>query len=285
LRLAAVALTLALAGALSLVAHAAPLAAPNDVATKQQLRGHLPDLGETPSLRTFVAADAYDSYRASSGQGDVFPPANRLFMSFDKEILALYTRGNDSGGRCLRSGTSASLSGDTVTLDLQWEAGTCGAPATAHYPFVLVSLSRTLESGTSWIQANRMVCAAPPGISPSACATVTATGAPAPTPSQAASGSPSPSATAAATATVPATASPTATPARTPSPTVAAASPSPTPRISATPSGTSVAVGSPSVGPAPSSASNDLFLAVILVALGFGLGAIFILSTRRSGRR
>src|SRR5207244_831409 len=81
-------------------------------------------------------------------------------------ILAVYARGNDSGGRCLRSGPAAALAGDAVTLDLQWEAGTCGAPATAHYPFALVSLSRALDDGGAWIQAGRTVGAAPPGATP-----------------------------------------------------------------------------------------------------------------------
>jgi hypothetical protein len=276
---------LALALALvAIVAVAAPALAANTVAAKQQLRGHLPDLGETPSLRTFATASAYDTYRTSSGQADVFPASDRLFMSWDKELLALYARGNDSGGRCLRSGAAATLTGDAVTLDLQWEAGTCGAPATAHYPFVLVSLARVLDDGSSWIQPSRTVCAAPPGVTPIACASVSTTGSPAPTGAAPTATASVPTATPSAP-TTPGPPIPSQT--RAPSPTVAAAPPSPlpTPASTAAPSASVVAVpnrpgpGAPAPEPGP-----DLFLVVLLIAIGFGLGAIFVLSTRRSRR-
>ena len=264
--------------ALVVLAVAGVASAANTVATKQQLRGHLPDLGEAPSMRVFTTAAAYDGYRTSSGQADVFPASDRLFMSFDKESLALYARGNDTGGRCLRGGPTAALAGDSVTLDLQWEAGTCGAPATAHYPFALVSLSRTLDDGGAWIQAGRTVCAAPPGVTPVACASVSATASPVPTAATpGATGSSAPSPTGA-----PSTAAAT----RTPTPTVAAASPSPslTPTRTGAPSASAVAVASTvPVGPV-AGGGPDLFLIGAVLVLGFGLGAIFVLARRRPRR-
>ena len=264
--------------ALVVLAVAGVASAANTVATKQQLRGHLPDLGEAPSMRVFTTAAAYDGYRTSSGQADVFPASDRLFMSFDKEILTLYARGNDTGGRCLRGGPTAALAGDSVTLDLQWEAGTCGAPATAHYPFALVSLSRTLDDGGAWIQAGRTVCAAPPGVTPVACASVSATASPPPTAATpGATGSSAPSLTGA-----PSTAAAT----RTPTPTVAAASPSPSPvptrTVSSSTSAVAVATTVP-VGPV-AGGGPDLFLVGAVLVLGFGLGAIFVLATRRPRR-
>jgi len=65
-------------------------AAPTLVASKFQLRGHLPELGETSSLRAFLTVAAYDSYRTGLGDANVFPPASSLFMSFDRDILVLY---------------------------------------------------------------------------------------------------------------------------------------------------------------------------------------------------
>src|SRR5438552_12348172 len=132
--------------ALVVLAVAGVASAANTVATKQQLRGHLPDLGEAPSMRVFTTAAAYDGYRTSSGQADVFPASDRLFMSFDKEILALYARGNDTGGRCLRSGPAGALAGAAVTLDPPRDAGTCAPHATAHYPFALVPPSPPLDA-------------------------------------------------------------------------------------------------------------------------------------------
>ena len=37
-----------------------------------QLRGHLQDLGERPSLRVFETNSAYDAFRASLGDANVF---------------------------------------------------------------------------------------------------------------------------------------------------------------------------------------------------------------------
>src|SRR5256712_7432156 len=85
-------------------------------------------------MRVFTTAAAYDGYRTSSGQADVFPASDRLFMSFDKEILALYARGNDTGGRRLPRGPPGALAGAAVKPDLHGEAGTSGAPATPHPP-------------------------------------------------------------------------------------------------------------------------------------------------------
>src|SRR5436189_3778924 len=136
--------------------------AATSVTARAQLRGHLPELGERPTMRVFVTQAEYDTYRNSLGDANVFPPAGSLFMSFDKDILALYTRGNDTGGRCIRTGPNATLDGDTATLDLLFESGTCGAPSTAHYPFILVSLSRTAADGSSWVTPARSVCASAP---------------------------------------------------------------------------------------------------------------------------
>jgi len=47
--------------------------------------------------------------------------------------------------------------GDTATLDLLFESGTCGAPSSAHYPFILVSLARTAADGSSWVTPARSV--------------------------------------------------------------------------------------------------------------------------------
>src|SRR5438270_29305 len=129
------------------------------VTAKAQLRGHLPELGESPTMRVFVTQAAYDTYRNSLGDANVFPAASSLFMSFDKDILALYTRGNDSGGRCIAPSIAANSSGDTATVNLQWQAGTCGAPSGAHYPFILMSLSRTGADGSSWLGTTRQICA------------------------------------------------------------------------------------------------------------------------------
>src|SRR5436190_1682470 len=104
------------------------------VTAKSQLRGHLPELGERPTMRVFVTQDAYDTYRNSLGEANVFPPAGSLFMTFDKEILALYTRGNDTGGRCIGTQISASFSGDTLAATATWQAGTSGAQSAAPSP-------------------------------------------------------------------------------------------------------------------------------------------------------
>src|SRR6266566_3919955 len=150
------------------------------VTAKSQLRGHLPELGERPTMRVFVTQDAYDTYRNSLGEANVFPAASSLFMTFDKEILALYTRGNDTGGRCIGTQISASFSGDTLAATAAWQAGTCGAPSTAHYPFILVSVSRT---ATRSLTPTQTVAAASPTSAPQSAA-------PSPTRSPAAAASP-----------------------------------------------------------------------------------------------
>src|SRR5512132_3889263 len=119
----------------------ADAAAATSVTARAQLRGHLPELGERPTMRVFVNQSQYDAYRNSLGDANVFPAASSLFMSFDRDILALYTRGNDTGGRCIGTQITAALSGDTLSASAVWQAGTCGAPSSAHYPFVLVSFS------------------------------------------------------------------------------------------------------------------------------------------------
>ena len=112
---------------LGLTLLAAPAGAATPIAARIQLRGHLPELGERPAMRVFQTQAAYDSFRTSLGEANVFPATSNMFMSFDRDILALYARGNDTGGRCLRTGPNATLDGDTTTLDLQFESGTCGA--------------------------------------------------------------------------------------------------------------------------------------------------------------
>ncbi|OLC56812.1 MAG: hypothetical protein AUH85_05060 [Chloroflexi bacterium 13_1_40CM_4_68_4] len=257
-------------------ANAAPTAAATSVASKLQLRGHLQELGESPSLRVFLTADAYDTYHRGLGDADVFPASSSLFMSFDREILALYARGNDTGGRCLQTGSAAAVSGDTIALDLSWQSGTCGAPATAHYPFILLSLARQADDRSSWIASGRQVCATAPGIDASrACAPVTAGASPSPSPSPSASPSPSPSATATATAST--IASPTQT--ESPSPT-RTLTPTPTPAPTATRASPS-AVAQASAPPGPDGGTDVLTYG--LIAVGLIIGAIVIaiaLSTR-----
>ena len=109
--------------ALVLTQLATPAGAATGVASRLQLRGHLPELGERPAMRVFQTQAAYDSFRTSLGEANVFPASSNMFMSFDRDILALYIRGNDTGGRCLRTGPSATLDGDTTTLDLLFESG------------------------------------------------------------------------------------------------------------------------------------------------------------------
>jgi hypothetical protein len=224
-------------------------------------------------MRVFQTQAAYDSFRTSLGEANVFPAASNMFMSFDKDVLALYTRGNDTGGRCLRTGPNATLDGDTATLDLQFESGTCGAPSSAHYPFILVSLSRTAADGSSWVTPTRSVCASSPDVSDSrACASLgTSGGTPTPTPLL--------------TPTAPPTATASATPSRTAAPTSVAPSPTPSPQ----PTRSLVAVVSPSRSasasprpPAPDS-STDFLLTAGLVGLGILVG-IVIMAARRPRR-
>jgi len=279
----AIAVVVLAAFALSLLA--APAAAATAVASRLQLRGHLPELGERPAMRVFLTQAAYDSFRTSLGEANVFPASSNMFMSFDRDILALYSRGNDSGGRCLRTGPSATLDGDTTTLDLQFEPGTCGAPSGAHYPFVLVALARTAADGSSWVTAARSVCASAPGVPDSrACASLgTSTTSPSPPPTAAASPSPSPAATVVPTAS----AGPTAS--RTAAPTTAAPTSTAPAATSAAPSPTrsAVAVASPSASATPaatvSGGNNDLLLAAGLVGLGVLIG-IVIMAARRPRR-
>ncbi|HEV8655539.1 MAG TPA: hypothetical protein VGR85_08530 [Candidatus Limnocylindria bacterium] len=259
----------------------APALAATGITSRLQLRGHLPELGERPTMRAFQTQAAYDSFRTSLGEANVFPAPSNMFMSFDKDILALYSRGNDTGGRCFRTGPNATLDGDTVTLDLLFESGTCGAPSGAHYPFILVSLSRTAADGSSWVTPARSVCASAPGVSDSrACASLgTSTTSPSPAPTTAASPTP----TAAATATAPASASPTGS-----------RTAAPTPTVSATPSATrsAVAAASPSAAASASAqpaagGSSDFLVTAGLVALGVLIGIVMMAARRprRSIRR
>jgi hypothetical protein len=257
---------------------AAPAGAATPVPSRLQLRGHLPELGERPAMRVFQTQAAYESFRTSLGEANVFPAPSNMFMSFDRDILALYARGNDTGGRCLRTGPNATLDGDTTTLDLQFEPGTCGAPSNAHYPFVLVALSRTAADGSSWVTPARSVCASAPGVGDSrACASLgTSTTTPSPAPT-AASPTPTvaPTATTAASPTATRTASPTATTAAT-----ATAAPSPTrsPVAVASPTGIPGLTATPAAG-----RDSDFLLTAGLVALGVLIG-IVIMAARRPRR-
>jgi len=266
---------------LGLALLAAPALAATGVPSKLQLRGHLPELGERPTMRVFQTQAAYDGFRASLGEANVFPAASNMFMSFDKDILALYARGNDVGGRCLRTGPSATLDGDTATLDLLFESGTCGAPSGAHYPFILVSLSRTAADGSSWVTPARSVCASAPGVADSrACASL-GTSATSPTPAPTTAASPTPSG--AATATSTAAASPSAS--RSAAPTTAA----PTASATAVPTRSTVAAASPSATtsataqPPASGGSSDFLVTAGLVGLGVLIG-IVIMAARRPRR-
>jgi hypothetical protein len=275
--------------ALVLSLMAAPAGAATPVASRLQLRGHLPELGERPAMRVFQTQASYDSFRTSLGEANVFPASSNMFMSFDRDILALYIRGNDSGGRCLRTGPSATLDGDTTTLDLQFEPGTCGAPSSAHYPFILVALARTAADGNSWITPARSVCASAPGVADSrACASLgTSTTTPSPAPTSAASPSPSPATTAvpttAASPSPSRTAAPTSAAPTTAGPTATTGAPSPT--------RSTVAVASPSAtaspaGP-PAGSNNDFLLVAGLVGLAVLIGIVFMAARRprRSIRR
>ena len=245
------------------------------VTAKAQLRGHLPELGERPTMRVFVTQDAYDTYRNSLGEANVFPPAGSLFMTFDKEILALYTRGNDTGGRCIGTQISASFSGDTLAATATWQAGTCGAPSTAHYPFILVSLSRTATDGTAWLPSARSVCLSVETQDTNACATLSGA-------SSAPSATASPVPTSSAASTPSATAVATATRSPTPTQTVAAASPT---------SGAQSAAPSPTRSPAaaasPPAAAADNGTNILLYAMLIAIVFLVLLSLflSRGGRR
>lgn len=211
---AAAVATVALAAALFVTApaSAAPIAAPSAVATQVQLRGHLPDLGPTPSLRLFVTAAEYDAFHTALGPADIFPPSSGLFSNFSRSILALYARGEDIGNRCITSVGSSSVSAGVVNLTLGWQDGTCGAPAGAHNPFVLVSLLRTANDGSPWLAQLPSVCGAAPGVDGSRVCTLLPS-----------TGTTSPSL--AATPTAKSTAAPSGTAARTTAPSVAVSDP------------------------------------------------------------
>ena len=197
-------------------------------------------------------------------------------MSFDKDVLALYTRGNDTGGRCIGSQAVATFSGDALAATASWQAGTCGAPSTAHYPFVLLALSRTGADGTAWLPSAKSVCLSVESPDGNACATL-------------AGASPAPSATATTPPPTPtsstaptATAAPTATRSLTPSQTVAA--PSPTPAfstISASASRSPVAAASPPAAAADN--GTNFLLYAMLIAIGLLVLVSLLLS--RGGRR
>jgi hypothetical protein len=248
------------------------------VPARYQLRGHLPELGERPTMRVFVTQAEYDAYRNSLGDANVFPAASGLFMSFDKDILALYTRGNDSGGRCIGTQIAANFTGDTLSATAQWQSGTCGAPSNAHYPFILVAVSRTASDGTAWLPSARSVCLSVESQDTNACATLSGSS-PAPSATASAAPSPSPTATAAPASSAP---SPTATRSLTPSQTVAVASPTP----SAT-SAAATASRSPAAAASPPSTTSDSGTNVLLYAMLIAIGFLVLLSLylSRGGRR
>jgi hypothetical protein len=248
------------------------------VPARYQLRGHLPELGERPTMRVFVTQAEYDTYRNSLGDANVFPAASGLFMSFDKDILALYTRGNDTGGRCIGTQIAATFTGDTLTATAPWQPGTCGAPSGAHYPFILVAVSRTSTDGSAWLPSTRSVCLSVESQDTNACATLSGVS-PAPSPTASPTASPTPSATAAAPSATP---SPTATRSLTPSQTVAAASPTPTATTIPTATRPPVAAASPS-STASDSGTNFLLYAM-LIAIGF-LVLLSLFLSRGGGRR
>jgi len=245
------------------------------VTARAQLRGHLPELGERPTTRVFVTQAEYDTYRNSLGDANVFPAASSLFMSFDKDILALYTRGNDTGGRCIGTQIAAAFSGDTLTASAPWQAGTCGAPSTAHYPFILVSLSRTAADGTAWLPSAKSLCFSVESQDTNACATL-AGASPAPT---ASATTPPPTAT---TSAAPSTAAPTATRSLTPSQTVAAASPTPTATTAAASASRSSAAAASPPATAADNGTNFLLYAMLIAIAFLVLLSLFL---SRGGRR
>ena len=259
----------ALAGAQAVAATSVP--------ARYQLRGHLPELGERPTTRVFQTQAAYDAYRASLGDANVFPPASSLFMSFDKDILALYTRGSDTGGRCIATAVSATLDADTLTTNLAWQPGTCGAPLSAHYPFILVAISRSAGDGSAWVQPSRSVCAVVDTADTRACASLGAS----------ASATPSAVATSTAAPSLSPTASPSAIPSasRTVTPTATFTGSqipvSSTAAATAAPTRSQVAAASPTAAAGDTSSGGpDLLFAGALVALG-ALLAIALMAARR----
>jgi hypothetical protein len=259
---------------LSVVAGAL-LGAPADAATavpaRYQLRGHLPELGEQPTMRFFLTQPAYDSFRTDLGGANVFPPASSVFMTFDKDFLALYTRGNDTGGRCIATTVVAAVTGDTLTATFDWQTGTCGGPTSAHYPFILVAISRTAADGSSWMPSARSICGFVGSAATNACASFGGVAAPSPTPPPATSGAPSAPAS---------TATPAATATRTLTPT-ATAPPASTSVATAPPSASRSPIAAASPTPAPANGGGpDLVVAGALVGVGVLVG-ITLMALRR----
>ena len=238
------------------------------VTARAQLRGHLPELGERPTTRVFVTQVEYDTYRNSLGDANVFPAASALFMSFDKDVLALYTRGNDIGGRCIGTQIVAGFSGDALTASAPWQTGTCGAPSTAHYPFILMSLSRTAADGSVWLPTAKSICFSVESPDTNACASLSGA-------------SPLPSASATKSAAPSATVAPTATRSLTPTQTVAAASPTPTTSAVASATRSPAAAASPPATAADN--GTNFLLYAMLIAIAFLVLLSLILS--RGGRR
>jgi hypothetical protein len=237
------------------------------VPVRYQLRGHLPELGEQPAMRLFLTQIAYDKFRTDLGDANVFPPASSLFMSFDKDFLALYARGNDTGGRCIATTAVAGVTGDTLTASLDWQPGTCGGPTTAHYPFILLAISRTASDGSSWMPSARLTCAFVGSSATNACASFGTVAVPSPTTPPAATAVPSAAASSA-------TPTPAATPSRTLTPTAPPASSS-----VATAQPSPVSVASPT--PAPATGNGpDPVVAGALVGVGVLIGIAFMASRR-----
>jgi hypothetical protein len=264
--------------AISVALVGGPAIAAGPVPARYQLRGHLPELGERPTMRVFVTQAEYDTYRSSLGEANVFPAASSLFMTFDKDILALYTRGNDTGGRCIGTQIAASSTGDTLAVTAPWQPGTCGAPSGAHYPFILVAVSRTSTDGSAWLPSARSVCLSVESQDTNACATLSGA-----SPAPSATASPTASPIASATAAAPsATLSPTATRSLAPSQTVAAASPTPTATTIPTATRPPVAAASPSS--TGSDSGTNFLLYAMLIAIGF-LVLLSLFLSRGGGRR
>jgi hypothetical protein len=222
------------------------------VPVRYQLRGHLPELGEQPAMRVFLTQAAYDTFRTGLGDANVFPPTSSLFMSFEREFLALYSRGNDTGGRCIATAAVASFSGDTMTATFDWQSDTCGAPTTARHPFILVAVSRTASDGSTWQPSARQICAFVGSTATNACASF--------------GGASSPSAAPSATTT-------TGAAPRSPTPTaVATASPAP--------SRSPIAAATPTSAPADSGGGPNLIVAAALLGLGVVIGLALMASRR-----
>lgn len=256
----------------ALLASAHPANAAVAVSGRYQLRGHLPELGSTPTMRVFTTQAAYDSYRTSLGDANVFPPSSSLFMSFDKDVLALYTRGNDVGNRCIATTMFFGASGDRLRGNFDWQSGTCGAPSGAHYPFILAAISRTAADGSSWLQATRSVCAFVGTPDTEACAAVGTGSSTGPTIAPTTAPTTAPSATA-----VPSVA-------RTTAPIVAAtATSAPVAVSSVAPSASRAVVAAAGATAPPESSPNavDFWLGAALVGFGVMIGIVLMNARRR----